>query len=116
MNSHLNKMTIALALLACSVLLNVVLLATRPSDKSAEAKAPVAAKPAVAKVDAAKPVELPAGEWKVVKAALKNTPSQSFMEAIGDEGDGLSQAYARLFVWDANLRTDLSNGDALAVA
>ncbi len=116
MNSHLNKTTIAFALLGCSVLLNVALLATRSTDKTAEVKKAAATQPAVAKIAPVKPVELPAGEWKVVKTALKSTPTQSFMEAIGEEGDGLSQAYARLFVWDANLRTDLSNGDALAVA
>ena len=115
MNAHLNKTTIAFALLACSLLLNVVLLATRPAEKPAEAKA-VVAKPTVAKPEAPKAADLPSGEWKVVKTALKATPAQSFMEAIGDEGDGLSQAWARLFVWDVNLRTDLSNGDGMGVA
>ena len=116
MNPHINKTTIAFALLGCSALLNVVLLVNRQPTVKAEAPKPVVQKPVEVVAEAPKPAELPQGEWKVVKANLKSTPSQSFQEAIGDEGDGLSQAYARLFVWDVNLRTDLSNGDPMAVA
>lgn len=115
MNAHLNKTTIAFALLACSALLNVVLLATRTGKQEVAVQKPAATQPVV-KAEATKPAEMPVGEWKVVKAPLKSTASQTFQEAIGEEGDGLAQAYARLFVWDVNLRTDLANGDQLAVA
>ena len=68
MNPHINKTTIAFALLGCSALLNVVLLVNRQPTVKAEAPKPVVQKPVEVVAEAPKPAELPQGEWKVVKA------------------------------------------------
>lgn len=112
-----SKTAIGYTLLGCSVLLNIVLLATRtasPTPHKPTAQAP-AQKPATATA-APQPAEVASGDWKVVRTPLKSSPARSFSEASPDDGDALSAVYARLFMWDVDLRHDLSNGDQMDVA
>lgn len=112
-----SKPAIAWVLLGCSVLLNVVLLATRGA-----APPPKAVKVQTAKAEVVTPTanagvaEVAAGDWKIVRAPLKSSPAQTFAVASPDDGDALSAVYARLFMWDVDLRHDLSNGDQMDVA
>ena len=121
--TRFNKSMIAYVVLGCSLLLNIVLLINRSSTPAAKevAKAP-AVKPAVAKAAAAAPNaakgEAVDSEWKETFSDLKSSPSRTFQEALNDklDGDQLAQTYARLFVFDVNLRSELSPGDKLSVS
>lgn len=112
-----SKQAIAYVLLGCSVLLNIVLLATRASSPAPHKTSAQAAqaKPAAVPTVAAGP-EVAAGDWKIVRTPLKSSPARSFAEAAPDDGDALSAVYARLFMWDVDMRHDLSNGDQMDVA
>jgi biotin carboxyl carrier protein len=112
------KQALVWGVLACSLVLNIVLLATRSSGKAKPAAA--ASSAAVAAVGlpaAASATDVADGvDWKVVRTALKSSPAASFGAAIDEGGDRVSAVYSRLFMWDVDLRHDLSNGDDMAVA
>jgi murein DD-endopeptidase MepM/ murein hydrolase activator NlpD len=57
------------------------------------------------------------GEWRVVEARVKHSLARTFQEAVsGDHADALSAVYARLFMWDLDMRRDLQQGDKVRVA
>ncbi len=118
MNSTiLHKYAIPWLLLGCSILLNVVLLATRHAASPTAKATATAVAPAPAAVVAEKPAaDIAASEWKTIRTPLKSSPAQSFAAASPDDGDPVSQAYARLFMFDVDLRHDLSTGDQMDVA
>jgi len=71
----------------------------------------------------AAPVVLPGTEvgvsmagWQVVDASLERNLAATFKGAVGEKGSALSQVYARLFVWDLDLRRDLQPGDRVQAA
>lgn len=57
------------------------------------------------------------GEWQVVEAKVKHSLARTFQDAVGGEhADALSAVYARLFMWDLDMRRDLQKGDKVRVA
>lgn len=75
--------------------------------------ADAAAKPHAAKA-AAKAAAAAVDAWTATRARLDSSPARTFQKAIPNEGDKVSAAWARLFVWDVDLRRQLSNGDEVA--
>lgn len=132
-------------LLGCSLLLNLVMVLDRdgaPASETEETAAleqqqadeaavalaagevvedgAVAATDAV--VDAAAVVNqadasaLSAAGWQVVDAELDRNLAYTLKASVGEQGGALAQVYARLFVWDLDLRRDLQKGDRVQVA
>ena len=66
-------------------------------------------------VPAPVPVAVPS-DWNVVEAEVDHSLARTFRTAAGEDGDALAAVYARLFVWDMNLRRDLQRGDRVEVA
>lgn len=126
------KPAIIYGLLGCSLALNLVMVLDR--DESAAApEAPAAEEPASPSVPAADPAAAPAptalaaapaaapavapsGDWKVVAADVDGNISRTFNQAAPENGDALAQTYARLFVWDVDMRRDLQRGDRVEVS
>jgi len=54
--------------------------------------------------------------WQVVDASLDRNLAATFKGAVGEKGSALAQVYARLFVWDLDLRRDLQPGDRVQAA
>ncbi len=112
-----------LALCAGSLLLNVVLIASRALDEGG-APAPVAESEVVAAVTApaapppaaVEPVVAPASEVEVMHLAVERSLAYTFDKADGARGDVLAAVFSRLFVWDLDLTKDLQPGDEIAVA
>lgn len=116
-DSFFGKRGVPWVLLGCSVILNVVLLMSRRPDaaKAPVAPAKVAAPAAVAPPPPAPPTG-PAIEWQQLSAKVQGTLEGSFSQILGrDVGPQVALTYARLFVWDVNLRTDLSPKDGIDV-
>lgn len=124
-----------LALCGASLLLNVALsvalLASPAAEAPATARAPAAepatlaaanvAAPAVEPADVeAPPAEEPAAPApegvRVVHADVEHSLARTFQNAAPDHADVVAAVYARLFVWDLDLRRDLQKGDAISVA
>ena len=128
------KPTLLYIVLACSLALNVVMLLGRISsdepDGAPVAEAPdqeadgapaqgstaandtaagAAGQPAQATGDA------PAGGWTVLRGKVEQSLARTFQVEAGEAGDALSGVFARLFVWDLDLRRDLQVGDTVAV-
>lgn len=61
------------------------------------------------------PVAIPS-DWQIVDAEVNHSLARTFRKAVGDDGDALAAVFARLFVWDLNLRRDLQRGDQVEVA
>lgn len=117
-----------LVLCGGSLLLNVV-LATRlwmasPADEvvaAADVTAPAAEAAPAEVAAAAEPVEAaPAAPTDPnlirIRTPINGSLALTFQGAAGEHGDVLSAVYARLFVWDLDLRKDLQRGDEIAVA
>ena len=64
--------------------------------------------------DAAVPAALVDG-WRVTDAQVSHSLSRTFTQAVGSDGPALSAVFARLFVWDLDLRRDLLAGDRVEV-
>ena len=115
-------------LLGSSLALNLVMVIDRPSSPDAEASdteedgeqvvaagdeaqagTPAAASPA------ATPAAMVGEGWQVTHAPVDSNLARTFQLAAGDQGDALAAAYARLFVWDLDLRRDLQKGDSVEV-
>lgn len=84
-----------------------------PSAAEGAAAAELAAAEAVAEVDIS---ALSAAGWQVVDTSLERNLAYTLKGAVGDQGGALAQVYARLFVWDLDLRRDLQKGDRVQVA
>mgnify|MGYP002634851858 CR=1 FL=1 len=119
-------------LTGASLLLNAVLigrLALAPAPVAAPI-APVAAPeaqaaannidtPEAAVVSAEEaPVQAVAGVegLRVVSADVSHSLARTFQNAVPEHADVLSAVYARLFVWDLDLRRDLQKGDKIVAA
>lgn len=114
--SVFGKRGVPWVLLGCSVILNGVLLVNRHAEPpKVQAQAPKAATPA----PVAQAPQVPAGpqiEWQQASAQVAGTLERTFTQLVGpDLGPQLSQTYARLFVWDVSMRTDLSPKDNVDV-
>jgi murein DD-endopeptidase len=111
--------------LALNVLMTLDKPPTEPTAAAAEAHTEVApALPAVDNVDVAVndvdvdvDVDVAPGEWRVVEARVRHSLARTFQDAVGGEhADALSAVYARLFMWDLDMRRDLQQGDKVRVA
>jgi len=112
-----------------SLLLNVVLIAkiAMAPAPSEVAEAPVAQVEVQAEekiVDAemaakAAPAEAPVAGMqgvRVVSADVSHSLARTFQNAVPEHADVVSAVYARLFVWDLDLRRDLQKGDEIKAA
>lgn len=110
------KRIVPWSLLGVAVIVNVALLINH--NKAAEPK-PAAPPPAAAAVAPPAEPPLPAGpqvEWQQANVRLNSTLERTFVDLLGRGlGAQVSQTFARLVVWDINLRTDLSPNDPIAV-
>jgi len=118
------------ALCGASLLLNAVLivkLATMPAGVEASDAPPVpevvhtevAVEEAPAEIDDAPPVEAPPevlDDVRVVRAEVSHSLARTFQTAVPEHADVVSAVYARLFVWDLDLRRDLQKGDEITAA
>lgn len=136
----LGKPWLLYVLLGSSLALNLVMVLDRPDTApapalaDADAAAAAAAAPApgqavapgeavaptqAASLATALPVAAPAVPvpegWRITRASVEGSVARTFQLAVGDEGDALSAAYARLFVWDMDLRRDPQRGDQVEV-
>ena len=96
------------------------LVEAAPTALDPAAAEPVEAVAAVAIAEPA-PVQAPPGavpeaELLRVQADVTHSLARTFQGAVPEHADVLSAVYARLFVWDLDLRRDLQRGDALSVA
>lgn len=120
-----------LGLCGASLLLNVALLAQvvlggPPASEDAAARALVPQpSPVAAVASPGDDVELepePAAQdlpegVRVVRADVVHSLARTFQRALPeDHADVVSAVYARLFVWDLDLRKDLQRGDRVTVA
>jgi murein DD-endopeptidase len=114
-SSFFGKKGVPWVLLACSIVLNIVLLVSRKSEapKAVAKAAPVVAQP----VQTPPPPAPPSGpqvEWQQLSAQVKGSLEGTFSGVLGgDVGPRVAATFARLFVWDVNLRTDLSPKDGI---
>ncbi len=118
-------------LLGSSLALNIVMVVDRgrsddgDADAAAEevaaatdadaASPDAAAAAAPAAAPAAQPAALSGAGWRVTTAQVEHSLARTFQNAAGEDGDALAAAYARLFVWDLDLRRDLQKGDRVEV-
>lgn len=58
----------------------------------------------------------PEARWHVLHLPLRRSIGESFAAVLGGDGAALGAVYARLFMWDLDLRRDLHPRDQLAVA
>ena len=77
-----------------------------PTAQAATSAAPVPAAAAPA-------VEPLAGDWSLARGEIDRSLSGMFVDQAGEDGEGLSQVFSRLFVWDLDLRRDLRKGDRI---
>jgi murein DD-endopeptidase MepM/ murein hydrolase activator NlpD len=86
-----------------------------PSGPAIPASAAAAASAAPASA-APSSAAAPTGEWQVVRAQVDRTIPQAIAAVAGPNADALAAEYARLFVWDLDLRKDLQRGDTVEFA
>lgn len=120
-------------LLACSLVLNAVLLLrggpstddASPVGTADEAGlgegvegegSPVAAEAPAAAPEPAAAESVSAGEWSVLRGTVEQSLARTFQQEAGEDGDALASVYTRLFVWDLDIRRDLQKGDAVVAA
>jgi murein DD-endopeptidase MepM/ murein hydrolase activator NlpD len=58
----------------------------------------------------------PRDSVKLVRAPVTHSLARTFQGAVPEHADVVSAVYARLFVWELDLRKDLQKGDEVAVA
>jgi len=119
------------ALCGASLLLNVVLMAkiaTTPGAPETVDAPPAAEVVQAEAVDAevaevvpeAPPVAEPEPEVvegvRLVRAEVSHSLARTFQTAVPEHADVVSAVYARLFVWDLDLRRDLQKGDEIVAA
>jgi len=120
-------------ILALSFALNIVLLSRDPSQEperssSVETGETVAAvaetpdpQPEAVATDELPSVAGPGSDdassagWSVISGEVEHSLARTFQREAGEDGDALAGVYARLFVWDVDMRRDLRAGDAIAV-
>jgi murein DD-endopeptidase MepM/ murein hydrolase activator NlpD len=139
-DSRSKKPWLLYAVLACSLVLNVVLVMSRrssevshsasitvfPDQDAGAVGAPVQDATAAAEASF-EAVEQPASDtpipddtslagWTVVTGTVERSLAHTFQREAGQHGDALTSVFSRLFVWDLDLRRDLQAGDTVAVA
>jgi murein DD-endopeptidase MepM/ murein hydrolase activator NlpD len=121
-------------LLGCSLTLNAVFLFSGSSteapsapEQSVETERDASGAPAVAQqpeaaADALASAPVPAagavdpeGGWVTLAGKVEHSLARTFQQLAAKDGDALSSVFARLFVWDVDMRSDLQSGDAVAV-
>jgi murein DD-endopeptidase len=55
------------------------------------------------------------GEWRLVEVPLTSSIAVALGTAVPDDGNQLAAHYARIFMWDLDLRRDLVPGDRISV-
>jgi len=126
-DSPLRNSLLLYGLLACSLVLNVVLLLKRGAPDEPGVVVPVEApieEPAAATREAAVQPASPepqagaaqAAGWTILRGKVEQSLARTFQLEAGDSGDALSSVFTRLFVWDLDLRRDLQPGDSVVVA
>lgn len=78
------------------------------------AEAAFAAQAAAAPDPAAAPAAARPGEWTTTAAEVKHSIARTFQIALGDDGPAVAAEFARLFVWNLDMKRDLLRGDAVA--
>ncbi len=53
--------------------------------------------------------------WNTAASDIHHSLARTFQGSIGERGDAVAAVFARLFVWDLNLRRDLLAGDGVEV-
>jgi murein DD-endopeptidase MepM/ murein hydrolase activator NlpD len=89
--------------------------AVSPDVAQAAAEVPAAPTEATEVVEAVAVVPADEGLFRV-HAPVTHSLARTFQNAAGEHADVVSAVYARLFVWDLDLRRDLQRGDEVAVA
>lgn len=128
------------AALACSVALNLLLMvrgcgSTATPQETATAPAAPTAEPgpglaknvevgiaeevadqAAQGASVVEPKAQPSGghDWQVLRGAVEQSLPRTFQKEAGEDGDALASVFARLVVWDLDLRRDLQAGDRVA--
>jgi murein DD-endopeptidase MepM/ murein hydrolase activator NlpD len=82
-----------------------VVVAPAPPAHAADGGAPDTTPPAVQRC---------AG-WKVAEVAVRGSMAAALAPALGDEGSQVAAHYARIFMWDLDLRRDIVAGDRIRV-
>ena len=59
---------------------------------------------------------LTCGDWKVIEVPVRGSMAATLTSAVPGDGDQLAAHYARIFMWDLDLRKDLVAGDKMRVA
>lgn len=87
-----------------------------PSDPIVNTANPQAnqAEPSAPSGEAA-PNALEAGGWMALHGKVEQSLARTFQKLAGEDGDALGSVFARLFVWDLDLRRDLQAGDPVSV-
>src|SRR5205814_1669731 len=62
----------------------------------------------------AQPSTTRCGDWQVVEAPLRGSIAAG-LAGVGPDGGALAALYARIFMWDLDLRHDLTPGDQMRV-
>lgn len=134
-NPSSSKSPLLYGLLACSLGLNLVLLLR--GGPSGEVVETVSIEELGEDIDAGEPADgvgtaaavatpgsaataptaeaASGGQWTTLHAKVDQSLARTFQLAAGESGDALSSVFARIYVWDLDLRRDLQAGDALAV-
>jgi murein DD-endopeptidase MepM/ murein hydrolase activator NlpD len=55
------------------------------------------------------------GEWKVAEVPVRGSMAAALVPALGEEGNQVAPRYARIFMWDLDVRTDVVPGDQMKV-
>lgn len=133
------KPAVIYGLLGVSLALNLVMVleSRDPGEAADAADAPILDEAAPVVVPSAAPAAVPAampadnaataapvtgtstatsGEWRLVSADLNQSISHTLQGVDAENGEALSQTFARLMVWDVDLRRDLMRGDRVEVS
>jgi len=90
------------------VLLRSILLASLAAAGVARAQPPDAGRPADGAV-----APKACGDWKVAEVPMRGSMAAALVPALGPEGSQLAAHYARIFMWDLDLRRDPLAGDRM---
>src|SRR5438045_6488978 len=53
------------------------------------------------------------GDWKVVEVSVRGSMAAALVSALGQDGNQVAAHYARIFMWDLDLRRDIVPGDRM---
>ena len=126
--SSYGKPWLLFGLLGCSLALNMIMVLDRSDDASDTITEEISSAALDADGDAlaSSPVSTDAsdaplppapGEWRLIEADVKHSLARTFRGAVDREhSDAISAIYARLFMWDIDMRRDLQRNDRVEVA